>query len=165
MQAFGSIFELHNPILVNFLLRFNNYNLPQSEDMASDIWIKIYDNLNKFNTELSFKSWMFRIAHNHAIDIIRKNKKIYFYFNDSDLDKIQNQVFENQEKIANKLLLEQILSKLNPLEREMIELSCLEDLSLDELSDVFRLSKRQISVKLYKIKNKLKKLINLNEKQ
>jgi RNA polymerase sigma factor (sigma-70 family) len=157
-EDFGKLFEKYNQYLVNFLLRFTKYNLSQSEDIAQDVWIKIYDNLGKFNLNMTFKSWMFRVAHNHALDVLRKSKKIYFYYNDQDLDILKKTASDFGSKIENKILLEKILQNLKLEEKELLDLAYLQGFSITELSDIFRVSNRQITVKLYKLKQKIKKL-------
>ena len=42
------------------------------EDTLQEIFIKVYKNLNGFNHNLSFSSWIYRIAHNEAISFYRK---------------------------------------------------------------------------------------------
>ena len=53
-------------------MRLGIRNAEDREDTLQDIFIKIYKNLNGFDTNLSFSSWVYRIAHNEAISAYRK---------------------------------------------------------------------------------------------
>ncbi|MGB6838803.1 MAG: sigma-70 family RNA polymerase sigma factor, partial [Microgenomates group bacterium] len=47
-----------------------------SEDLLQDTFISVYKNIHRFNTKLKFSSWIYRIAHNKAINHIKKRAKI-----------------------------------------------------------------------------------------
>ena len=60
------------------LLRYATY-LTKNEERAADVvqntFIKVYVNLNGFNTKKKFSSWIYRIVHNEAMNMIKKYKK------------------------------------------------------------------------------------------
>ena len=49
-----------------------------SEDLVSEIFIKIYENLDKFRPEHAFSTWIYRIAANHILDHQRRHKRDRF---------------------------------------------------------------------------------------
>ncbi len=72
---------------------FSNYN--DREEYVMDIFLKVYNNINKFNPEKgSFKSWLSILSKNYCIDMTRKRKNELvfveakeFYFKPLDEDK------------------------------------------------------------------------------
>ncbi|MBI4871091.1 MAG: RNA polymerase sigma factor [Candidatus Riflebacteria bacterium] len=46
----------------------------QAEDLTQDIFVKVYQCSGSYNSCYPFKSWLFKIAHNHVIDHIRKRR-------------------------------------------------------------------------------------------
>ena len=46
----------------------------QVEDLVQEAFIKAFDNLNTYNTNYAFSTWLYRIATNHTIDYLRKKK-------------------------------------------------------------------------------------------
>ena len=60
------------------LMRYATYLL-NDDDKAADVvqesFIKAYENLNSFNSNKKFSSWIYRIVHNQAINLINKHKK------------------------------------------------------------------------------------------
>lgn len=49
-------------------------NAQDAEDITQEVFIKVWKNINKFDGNKSFKSWIFSIARNSIIDFIRKNR-------------------------------------------------------------------------------------------
>ena len=45
------------------------------EDIVQDVFLKVYVNLNAYDSSKSFSSWIYRIAHNETINFWRKNKR------------------------------------------------------------------------------------------
>ncbi|MCP4155633.1 MAG: sigma-70 family RNA polymerase sigma factor [bacterium] len=57
-------------------LCYHYLGTPQdAEDAAADIFIKAYNALASFNPEYNFSTWLFKIASNHSIGILRKQKR------------------------------------------------------------------------------------------
>lgn len=50
----------------------------EAEDVTQVVFVKIWKNIKKFDTKKSFKTWMYRITHNTAIDYLRKKKAVPF---------------------------------------------------------------------------------------
>lgn len=46
----------------------------QVEDLVQETFVKAFDNLNSYNTDYAFSTWLYRIATNHTIDYLRKKK-------------------------------------------------------------------------------------------
>jgi len=51
------------------------FNPQDAEDATQDVFLKTYENIQSFNTKKRFSPWIYRVAHNIFINIIRKNKK------------------------------------------------------------------------------------------
>jgi RNA polymerase sigma-70 factor (ECF subfamily) len=47
----------------------------EAENIVQDIFIKVYKNINSYDSSFPFSSWIYRIAHNEVIDYFRKNEK------------------------------------------------------------------------------------------
>ena len=54
-------------------------NVPNPEDVVHDIFIRVIEKAHQFNPKkASFRTWLFRIAHNHAINVFRRQKLVRF---------------------------------------------------------------------------------------
>ncbi|MBE6013574.1 MAG: sigma-70 family RNA polymerase sigma factor [Lachnospiraceae bacterium] len=73
-EAFESFIIKYEKLIYNAAYRM----LPtpsDAEDIAQEVIIKVYNNLEKCKNPLAFKSWLFRIINNTCIDEIRKRSK------------------------------------------------------------------------------------------
>jgi RNA polymerase sigma-70 factor (ECF subfamily) len=50
-------------------------NKEEAEDIAQDVFIKVYHNLHKFEQQASFSTWLYRVATNSALDALDKIKR------------------------------------------------------------------------------------------
>jgi len=69
------------------LLRYGRkflYNYENIEDVVQSVFIKAYINIKSFNSSRKFSPWIYRIAHNEFINIIKKKKREPLFFFDTD---------------------------------------------------------------------------------
>ena len=72
-QAFEEIVRIYQDRVYGISLRMLS-NTHEAEDCAQETFIKIYRNLPRFEKRSSFSTWVYRIAMNCALDMIRKKK-------------------------------------------------------------------------------------------
>src|SRR5689334_1965824 len=70
-EEFGLLVERYEDKLSRYLGRLGLSGKEDREDVLQNAFIKAYRNLNAFDPELSFSSWMYRIAHNEAMSWFR----------------------------------------------------------------------------------------------
>lgn len=127
------------------------------EDVLQEVFIKTYKNLRQFNPRLTFSSWIYRIAHNESINLIKSSwvQKItsiepLFFLGQED---------KTEAEIDRKQLQKQIKNCLNQLEvkyKEPLILYFFEDKSYEEISDILRIPIKTVGVLIYRGKLKLK---------
>lgn len=131
--------------LRRYLLRFGIFveNIP---DILQEVFIKVYLNINAFDSSLKFSSWIYRITHNEAINFIRKNKNGPISFNDEETDDfISNIVDENVdiEKTFDqnnlKDLAMNIMNKMPQKYKDVMILKYFEEKSYEEISDILKM--------------------------
>ena len=128
-QSLEILIQRYFKLVYSFVIRSLG-NKEEAEDLTQEIFLKVWNNLKKFNPEKSFKTWIFTIAKNTLIDYFRK-KKIYTVssvVNDEGeevdiLDTIANQdlsALENIEQQEIKSELEKNLLKLSADDRMLL---------------------------------------------
>ena len=60
-------------VVYNFVRRYAG-NGPDAEDITQEVFVKVWKNLKRYDPKLSFRTWLFSIAKNSAIDWLRKKK-------------------------------------------------------------------------------------------
>ena len=69
---FALIINRYKNKLFNYIRRITSIRDEDAEDLLQDIFLKVYLNLNDFDTDLKFSSWIYAIAHNQVISQHRK---------------------------------------------------------------------------------------------
>lgn len=112
------------------------------------VFIKAYRSLNGFDTRLKFSSWLYRIAHNLAIDYLRKNARRNHASLDAEDTNNQAllEVLASNEDIAlnfsseeQKNAVRSIIHSLPEKYKTVLILSYLEDKTYDEISDILKI--------------------------
>ncbi len=138
-----------------------------AEDATQEVFIKVWKNFSKVDEQFNPKAWLFKIARNTTIDILRKKKNITFSMMETeeqtfaetikDDEPLAYEVFENKEKL---LEIENILSQIDPELKEIIILHDTEGLTFKELSEVLgrplNTIKSQYRRVLHQIRSKLR---------
>jgi RNA polymerase sigma factor (sigma-70 family) len=75
--AVGELYKKHAKSLYVYLSHVLKVSDP--EDAVHDIFIRVIEKAHQFNPKkASFRTWLFRIAHNHAINLFRREKLVNF---------------------------------------------------------------------------------------
>ncbi|HCC04838.1 TPA: hypothetical protein DEP58_00850 [Patescibacteria group bacterium] len=73
-EAFACLVDRYEEKLLRYLKRIMPGLGEEAHDVLQEVFIKAYVNVQGFDTALSFSSWIYRIAHNEAINWLRKKK-------------------------------------------------------------------------------------------
>ncbi len=72
-NSFSYLIKLHKKPLFTYLYRLSG-DKDTAEDLLQDTILKVWQNLKNYDEQNKFSSWLFSIAHNIAIDTLRKRK-------------------------------------------------------------------------------------------
>ena len=165
-ENFVLIIERYEKKLLRYLSYFAGVDKSQAEDILQETMIKVYRNLNGFNQELSFSSWIYRIAHNEALNYLRKNKKQAAVSLDSEDDeniallKVLSTDEDIPANVAQKEIAAKVREILNLMKedyRELLVLRFLEDYDYQEISEILKKPIGTVGVMLARAKEDFKK--------
>lgn len=148
----------------NKLLRYA-MNLVHDEDRASyvvqDAFIKSYINLNGFDVKKKFSSWIYRIVHNEAMNIIKKYSKEVLILDDFDFESEEDIVkdFEQKETATH---VEKCLGLMPLIYSEPLSLYYLDEKSYEEISDILRIPMGTVAVRISRAKKLMKHICQKN---
>ena len=122
--------------------------------MFQETLINLWNGLDKFEGRSDMGTWVWRIALNTCITSDRKKKK--------RLDTVPLTIdrdFLDDDNVENRQtkLLHQRISRLQPFDRAIV-LLWLENMSYEEIAQIVGISVKNVSVKLYRIKEQLKQM-------
>jgi RNA polymerase sigma-70 factor (ECF subfamily) len=158
-DAFGEIVEIYKNSVYQLSYRMLG-NKQEAEDIAQEAFIRAYVNINSFNQDLKFSTWLFRIATNLCIDRIRKKKPDYYLDAEvfgtegltmysqipanAPLPETELESLELQETVQKEIL------KLPEKYRSAIVLKYIEELSLNEISEILDLPLGTVKTRIHR---------------
>lgn len=99
-----ALFDKYSGMLRGVCLRYVNNDF-DADDLLQEGFIKILDNISKYQDTGSFTAWMKRIMVNHAINFCKKkNKQKFSEWNDSYSDDLVENDVDNSNKLENRIL-------------------------------------------------------------
>jgi RNA polymerase sigma-70 factor (ECF subfamily) len=169
-ELYVEIIKRYQEKLSHYLRKFMS-NSDEIEDVLQVVFIKAYRNLNGFDPKRKFSSWIYRIAHNEAINHLRKYKNIKVCLDDVEY-KILDENINIGEDIDRSILrgeIESIISILDMKYKEPLFLFYFEDKSYEEISDILRMPKSTVGTLISRgkklIKDELEDLIKKHERR
>lgn len=160
INIYAEIVKRYEQKLSRYVMRLINRK-EETEDIVQNVFIKTYQNLRGFNKHLKFSSWIYRIAHNESVNMIKSSwlQKIVSLDNFFNLGK-ESKIEEKLDQEQIQVLLKKCLRDLEPKYKEPLVLYYYEEKSYEEISDILRMPVKTVGVLLYRAKQKLKKLSN-----
>ena len=155
-EAYAEIIKRYQ----NKLVRYAKYILNDDEkaaDVVQESFIKAYINLNSFNSKKKFSSWIYRIVHNQAINLIKKHKKEMPLLSNIDFDSGVN-IEEEYTKKEMAIMVKECLNEIPVLYKEPLGLHFLEDKSYNEISDILRIPVGTVGTRINRAKILMKKI-------
>jgi RNA polymerase sigma-70 factor, ECF subfamily len=165
-DAYGEIVEIYKDKVYQLSYRMLG-NRHEAEDIAQEAFIRAYINIQSFNIDLKFSTWLFRIATNLCIDRIRKKKPDYYL--DAEVAGTEGLTMYSQipsktdmpEKAIESLELEETIQKeilkLPEKYRSVIVLKYIEELSLIEIGEILDLPIGTVKTRIHRGREALRK--------
>ena len=164
-EEYGEIIERYQGKLYGYLKNMTNQSQEEVEDLVEETLISAYINLQSFDVNKKFSSWIFRIAHNKAIDYFKKKK-----IRTTDLEN-QEELVGDKEKLIEEIEIKkekvrEMNKSIEQLElkyREVVLLYYFDEQTYDEISDILHIPTTNVGVLLHRAKEKLKNILKNNE--
>jgi RNA polymerase sigma-70 factor (ECF subfamily) len=146
-----------------FVKRISYFSSEDTEDILQDVFIKVYRNINSFDSSYKFSTWIFQITRNTTIDAIRKktSRPQEFSLDQNDLRQILVESgIDIEEKIINKekiKIIEKTIRALPFKYQEVMILKFLEEKTYEEMVDIIKKPKGTVASLLNRGKALFKK--------
>lgn len=136
----------------------NSYcrNVEDRKDLIQEIIMQLWKSFDNYNEKFKYSTWVYRIALNVAISFYRKEnsrKRISNPLTSAVFDFTDTETSE--EKETNLGILNQIISRLNDLNKALM-LLYLEEKNYKEISEIIGITETNVATKIGRIKRKLK---------
>ena len=158
-EAFNFLVERYEEILLRYGKRFL-FNHENIKDVVQDVFIKAYENIQSFDSSRRFSPWIYRIAHNNFINIIKKNKREPYTFFDTDVIfsfASEEETVSGAEREERKKEVEKYLKEIKLKYREILVLFYFEEKDYREISDILNIPISTVGVRLKRGREEIKK--------
>ena len=174
-KAYAQLMEYYrNPLYFMLLKMTNNPN--DADDLTIEAFGKAFKKIEQYTPDYAFSTWLFKIASNNCIDFIRKKKKNSFsldndFVNDNErnnlVNKIPSKTLDPEEKIIKKQkikLMREVVERLKPHYRTLIELRYFKEYSYEEIANELNLPLGTVKAKLFRARELLYNIVK-NDKE
>ncbi len=170
-RAWDQLVRRHETQVYNFSLRLTG-NPTDALDLMQEVFLGVYRNLHRFRGESQFSTWLFRIAHNKAIDMARRrpsSTSLESALEDAgDLIEARWQQLDDvpeqdpqallDERQRNALILAQ-MGELPLEQRLVVELKVFQSLTFEEIAELQDISANTAKTRFYTALRRLKALM------
>jgi RNA polymerase sigma-70 factor, ECF subfamily len=167
-HAFESLVRRYQRQVAN-MIYLTMGNRDDVDDIAQEVFIRVYRSLSKFKFDASFFSWLYRITMNLCIDEIRKRKirrvLSLDYLTEDTLEK--NRKNKDYIVASDSVLTEEkqhviqsALQRLTPEHREVLVLREYQDLAYNEIAEMLGIRLEAVKSRIFRARMELKKLLS-----
>jgi len=164
-DGFEELVRRYQRPIIGYVYRMlNNYDA--SLDVTQEVFIKVYNSLERYSSEYKFSTWLYRIAHNAAIDYMRRNSAHTQSIEAENADGSYQLQIESpnptpeQERERTELRqeIESVVKCLPTVYRELILLRHSQDLSYDEIAEVTNLPLGTVKNRLFRAREMMREI-------
>ena len=174
-KAYAELLNNYRDTLYFMMLKMTNDPV-DADDLTIEAFGKAFKNLNQYSPEFAFSTWLFKIAANNCIDFLRKNSRInYTTANNGEEDHIDNYpsnipstILSPEEKVIEKQkirLMREVVEKLKPHYRLLVELRYFEELSYEEIAIQLELPLGTVKGQLFRAREFLYEILKNSQEK
>lgn len=168
-NAFAELMDRYRDSIYFMLLKMVQ-NKDDADDLTIEAFGKAFNRLDLYTPNFAFSTWLFKIASNNAIDFIRRKKKntisidqavggddgdeMYMDLKSDGLTPEELSIKEQKIKI-----MRQVVAKLKPRYRQLVEMRYFEQLSYEEISEKLDLPLGTVKAQLFRARDLLLEIL------
>lgn len=165
-EAYSKLVDKYQRALFYHILKMVK-NKEQVHDLVQETFVKAFENLNTYNTNYAFSTWLYRIATNHTIDYLRKKKLQTLSIDepvktrDGDMEmQLPDHSAQTDRNIISKQrqkIVRQAIEDLPEKYRKVIEMRHMQEKSYQEIADVLDLPLGTVKAHIFRARELLYK--------
>ncbi len=162
--AWEKLVKRYESQIFNYSVRLTG-NSSDAMDLMQEVFLGVYRNLHRFRGDAKFSSWIFRIAHNKAVDMNRRRRLLsnQLRINDDEFDILDILPGDTGNEPDEKLGTQQqngkitrMLARLSLEQRLVVEFKVFQSLTFDEIAVMQDISANTVKTRFYTALKKLK---------
>lgn len=168
-KAFELLIEAHFKKIYNIAYRISG-NPDDASDMTQEVMIKLFRNINSFEGNSKFSTWVYRVATNTCLDELKKLRRHSTYSINSEISADDSEFQYEVEDTAptpdleverNELsdMVAKAITFLNPEHRAIITLRDIQEFSYEEIANILNISEGTVKSRISRARMQLKKIL------
>ena len=162
--AWEKLVKRYETQIFNYSVRLTG-NSSDAMDLMQEVFLGVYRNLHRFRGDAKFSSWIFRIAHNKAVDMNRRRRLLsnQLRINDDEFNILDILPGDTGNEPDEKLGTQQqngkitrMLARLSLEQRLVVEFKVFQSLTFDEIAVMQDISANTVKTRFYTALKKLK---------
>jgi len=158
VKAFEEIVVIYQDMVYTLSYRVLK-NHEEAEEIAQDVFIKVFQSLNKFNRKSKLSTWIYRITYNTSINRYKSQKRqpitIEIDYAGNHQPEITPTALHEMSIAEKQKIINESILKLPETEKIIITLYYYEELPIVEIAEIVGISTQNVKVKLYRSRQKL----------
>ncbi len=167
MNAYSSLIDAYKHMVFTLAVKMLR-NREEAEEVAQDVFVKVYQSLNTFKGDSKFSTWLYKIAYHRSLDYLKKQGR---HLKTSAIEEFTGQQLPSYENTMEALdasdrrtIIKKAIEELPQDDAIVITLHYFEELSLKEISEVMGIAADTVKVRLFRSRKRLEGiLINIME--
>lgn len=160
--AFRQLVEKYQNYVFTIALRILKQR-EAAEEVAQDVFLKVFQTLDSFEGKSKFSTWLYTIAYRTAIDVARK-KQLHTQTLDDDRTPNWKDDFHEDglQRVSRQDLQQQLqtaIDQLDPVDASIITLYYLHEKMVKEIAEITGLTETNIKTKLYRLRDRLREML------
>lgn len=158
-RKFKLIYSNSYPKVIGLCLGYVSGNKELAKDLAQEVFIKVWENLNSFRNDSTISTWIYRITVNTCLQELRKKKYIPITMEIKDETSYDQLTYHDH--VANEIRFESMYKCINSLsvDNKSIILLELEDIAQLEIAEIMGISHQAVRTRINRIKIQLSKCV------
>jgi RNA polymerase sigma factor (sigma-70 family) len=156
-KQFAQMVKQHKATIYTVCYMFSK-DQNEVADLFQEVLTNLWQGLKSFEGRSDIRTWIYRISLNTCISADRKRRKMKTVPLSMDIDLFNDTDAESQQVE----ILHKRISRLQPFDRAIV-LLWLENISYEEIGLIVGISAKNVSVRLFRIREQLKKMSNNDE--
>lgn len=164
-DGFEELVRRYQRPITGYIYRMLN-DYESSLDVTQEVFIKVYNSLERYSSDYKFSTWLYRIAHNAAIDYLRRNSANLQSLETENADgayqlQIESPLLspeQERERSEWRSEIEAVVKCLPSAYKELILLRHAQDLSYDEIAEVTGLPLGTVKNRLFRAREMMREI-------
>jgi RNA polymerase sigma-70 factor (ECF subfamily) len=153
VDAYNALITRWEKRIYNYLRRLSGQD-EDAMDLAQDVFLKAWQSLPRLDDPSRFGAWLYRIAHNEAISLVRRRRP------ETDLENLPQQRHSlRMAPVEVSLAVESALARLTPEQKEAVILKVYEGFKFDEMAEILGCPASTLKSRVYTALDELKQLL------